>query len=89
MLKKFGFVTLLLFGTLAHAAPTATPTPAAPAPAASADEQAEMLRLSEAFGHFIGRNLNAPGMKFDIEAIIKGMRDGAAGKAPSYERQGI
>jgi len=50
--------------------------------AASADiDPKEMLKVSEAFGHFIGRNLNAPGIKFDLEGIIKGMRDGAAGKA--------
>lgn len=82
MLKKIGFLTLVLFGTLsANAVQTANPA------ATTADEQTEMLRLSEAFGHFIGRNLNAPGMKFDIEAIIKGMRDGAAGKNPPMSDQ--
>lgn len=43
-------------------------------------QQADLLKVSEAFGHFIGRNLNSPGVKFDLESIIKGMRDGAAGK---------
>lgn len=48
----------------------------------------EMLKVSEAFGHFIGRNLNAPGIKFDLESIIKGMRDGAAGKpAPMTDQE--
>lgn len=48
----------------------------------------EMLKVSEAFGHFIGRNLNAPGIKFDLESIIKGMRDGAAGKpAPMSDQE--
>ncbi len=47
-------------------------------PAGSVD----MLKLSEAFGHFIGRNLQSPGLKFDVESLIKGIRGGASG-APS------
>lgn len=43
-------------------------------------EEIDIKKLSEAFGNFIGRNLNAPGIKFDLESIIKGMRDGAVGK---------
>jgi peptidylprolyl isomerase len=44
-------------------------------------DSAEDIRLvSEAFGHFIGRNLNSPGIQFDLESIIKGIRDGATGK---------
>jgi len=48
-------------------------------------------RLSEAFGHFIGRNLKNPGLDFDLEMIIKGMRAGAQGLPPpmpddEYER---
>lgn len=46
----------------------------------SSSEQPDILKLSEAFGNFIGRNLNSPGIKFDLESVIKGMRDGAAGK---------
>lgn len=42
--------------------------------------QAEILKVSEAFGNFVGRNLKAPGNSFDLESIIKGMRDGYAGK---------
>lgn len=88
MLKKLGFVALtgLMFGTLL-ADPVQTATPAPSTAVSTETEQAEMLRLSEAFGHFIGRNLNTPGMKFDIDAIIKGMRDGAAGKTPPMSDQ--
>lgn len=50
--------------------------------------QADITKVSEAFGHFIGRNLNSPGIKFDLESIIKGMRDGAAGKpAPMSDKE--
>ncbi len=43
-------------------------------------DQQDIGKLSEAFGHFIGRNLKAPGVNFDLEKIIKGVRDGYAGK---------
>lgn len=63
--------------------------PAAPATTANQDiPQADLLKVSEAFGHFIGRNLNSPGVKFDLESIIKGMREGAAGKpAPMSDKE--
>ena len=48
-------------------------------------EQDEIQQLSEAFGHFIGRNLNTPGIKFDIDLLIKGIRDGASGKPAPME----
>lgn len=52
------------------------------------DQKVDMKKLSEAFGHFIGRNLNSPGIKFDLENIIKGMREGAAGKpAPMSDQE--
>lgn len=51
-------------------------------------EQVDISKLSEAFGHFIGRNLNNPGLKLDLESIIKGMREGAAGKpAPMSDQE--
>lgn len=40
----------------------------------------ELSQISEAFGNFIGRNLKATGIEFDIDAIVKGIRDGSAGK---------
>lgn len=48
----------------------------------------DMKKLSEAFGHFIGRNLKSPGVTFDLDSIIKGMREGAAGKpAPMTDQE--
>lgn len=74
--------------TCAVADDAATTTTAAPAAAATDLDPKEMLKVSEAFGHFIGRNLNAPGIKFDLESIIKGMREGAAGKpAPMTDQE--
>ena len=81
----FGFA--LLLGTLGAAqtdnkalkeAPNQTP----------AQEQDEIRKLSESFGHFIGRNLNTPGIKFDLDLLIKGIREGAEGKpAPMDEAE--
>lgn len=47
--------------------------------APSSLDSVDMLKLSEAFGHFIGRNLQSPGLKFDVESLIKGIREGALG----------
>lgn len=51
-------------------------------------DEIDISKLSEAFGNFIGRNLNAPGIKFDMDSIIKGIREGAAGKpAPMSDQE--
>src|SRR4051812_36551517 len=53
-----------------------------------ADSSIDMKKLSEAFGHFIGRNLQTPGLSFDLEGIIRGIRKGAAKEpAPLSEKE--
>lgn len=48
----------------------------------------DMKKLSEAFGNFIGRNLQSPGLSFDLDSIIKGIREGAAGQpSPLNEKE--
>lgn len=37
-------------------------------------------KVSQALGNFIGRNLNTPGIHFDLDSIITGIREGATGK---------
>lgn len=57
-------------------------------PSKDADSSIDMKKLSEAFGHFIGRNLQTPGLSFDLESIIKGIRKGAAQEpAPLSEKE--
>jgi peptidylprolyl isomerase len=52
------------------------------------NKQIDMKKLSEAFGNFIGRNLQSPGLSFDLESIIKGIREGAAGQpSPLTEKE--
>lgn len=70
------------------AAPAAPASSVAPAATNEALSKDDITRASEAFGHFIGRNLKAPGVNFDLEGIIKGMRDGASGKpAPMKDKE--
>lgn len=52
----------------------------------------DIKKISEAFGHFIGRNLKSSGLNFDIDNFVQGIRDGDSGKpAPmsdkEYEKQ--
>jgi len=69
--------------TIKHT-PSATETPAGKGEL----QKEDISRLSEAFGHFIGRNLNNPGVQFDIDSLIKGIRNGAAGQpAPMSDQE--
>lgn len=62
------------------------PAPASQ-PAHEEISQDDILRVSEAFGHFIGRNIKSPGVELNLDSIIKGMREGAAGKpAPMNDK---
>ncbi|MBS0622506.1 MAG: FKBP-type peptidyl-prolyl cis-trans isomerase [Verrucomicrobia bacterium] len=55
---------------------------------AEVTEEIDISRLSEAFGHLLGRNLEAPGFSFDLEAIIRGMRAAKAGEpSPMTEEE--
>lgn len=52
-----------------------------------ASEEVNIQLISEAFGHFIGRNLKSPGASFDLESVIVGIRNGASGKAAPMSDQ--
>lgn len=50
----------------------------------------EISKVSEAFGHLIGKNIETLGFKFDIVHIVKGLQDAAAGKdSPMTEAECI
>lgn len=56
--------------------------------ASEKSDHIDMKKLSEAFGNFIGRNLQSPGLSFDLDSIIKGIREGAAGQSsPLTEKE--
>lgn len=68
--------------------PTAVPVEKKTQPSTDSISNDEIIKVSEAFGHFIGRNLKTPGITFDLESIIKGMRDGYSGKtAPMNDKE--
>ncbi len=39
----------------------------------------EISKISEAFGHLIGKNIESMGVQFDIQYVIKGLKDAAEG----------
>lgn len=48
----------------------------------------DIKKVSEALGNFIGKNLKTPGLSFDVESLVKGIKDGAAGKpSPMGEKE--
>lgn len=66
--------------------------PAGEAATQETSEEVDIKKVSEGFGHFIGRNLKTSGLNFDIDSFIQGIRDGIAGKPAAlsdkeYERQ--
>lgn len=62
-------------------------TTTTPAPAA-VETPVDMKKVSEAFGHFIGRHLKSPGANFDLDSVIKGLREGSEGKpAPMTDKE--
>lgn len=51
-------------------------------------EEVDRGELSQTLGHLIVRQLNQPGLEFDLERVIEGMRDEQAGKpAPISEEE--
>lgn len=94
MLKKTRLVALtslgLFFGFCALQADIPSNGSSTKAATDSTDQTKpiDMKKLSEAFGNFIGKNLQSPGLSFDLDAIVKGIREGAAGQpSPLSEKE--
>ena len=49
--------------------------------ASTEQHQPEIARISEAFGHLIGKNLESLGFDFDMQAVVQGLKDSSIGKA--------
>lgn len=57
-------------------------------PESKGSSDQEIGKISEALGHYIGRNLNTPAISFDVDSLVKGIKDGAAGKpSPMSEKE--
>jgi peptidylprolyl isomerase len=99
MLKKTKMVTMASLGLIlsygilqAENSPSSisvnSTSEAASAQGEKAEKPIDMKKLSEAFGNFIGRNLQSPGLSFDLDSIIQGIREGAQGKpSPLSEKE--
>jgi len=56
--------------------------------AAVEESKPDVEKISEALGHFLGKNLEEMGMKFDIAKVQKGLQNAADGKnAPMTETE--
>ncbi|MCB1107177.1 MAG: FKBP-type peptidyl-prolyl cis-trans isomerase [Chlamydiia bacterium] len=54
------------------------------------NEKVDIQKISEAFGHLIGKNLDSLGFEFDMKEVVKGMQDSFAGKdSPMNETECI
>jgi peptidylprolyl isomerase len=51
-------------------------------PLAAEEAQPDIAKISEAFGHLIGKNIQNLGIDFSMNDVIKGLQDATAGKEP-------
>jgi peptidylprolyl isomerase len=68
------FAALLAFSALSAEDPASSTLQEEP------EQNPQINKLSEAFGHIIGKNIENLGVHFDIAALIKGLQDETAGK---------
>ena len=62
----------------------------AQAPKSAKEQKKEIAKVSEAFGHLIGKNMDSIGIKLDLQAVVKGLKDAASGKnSPMTEMECI
>ena len=81
-MKKITISILCLLSSLAFG----EETKAAPTEAAEKPVSLDVAKVSEAFGHLIGKNLESMGVRFDIAKVIKGLQDASEGRtAPMTE----
>lgn len=85
------FCSLIVASSLfANEKAKAEPVKVQPATEKVSEKTVEIARLSEAFGHVIGKNLENIGVKFDMAQVIKGLQDAMAGKeSPMSEMECI
>jgi peptidylprolyl isomerase len=50
--------------------------------------QADIAKISEAFGHLIGKNIESLGVNFDVDRVAQGLKDASEGKnSPMTEEE--
>ena len=53
----------------------------APPSQESEDAKKEIIKISEAFGHLMGKNIESTGLKIDIQYVIQGLKNASEGKS--------
>lgn len=53
----------------------------------STNDEVDIKKVSEAFGHFIGKNLKMSGLNFDVDSFIQGIRNGQTDKPSPLSEQ--
>jgi len=76
-MKFFLFASAILYSSLILAEDVSSPSSINKEEA----KEIDIAKISEAFGHLIGKNIENIGVSFDIAHVIKGLQDGANGKA--------
>ncbi len=80
-MKKFSLICL--FATLSLFADNPEETPVV-----QEEVEIDIAKVSESFGHLIGKNIENLGFKFDVAQVVKGIKDCAEGKtAPMTEAE--
>ncbi len=86
-MKSFSFIIAAVFCLTAHVAQAEESKVNTKKPA---EQKKEIVKISEAFGHLIGKNLESIGLELDLQAVVKGLKDAAAGKtSPMTESECI
>jgi len=83
MFKKLTSLFLVLFVTsftLSYAAATQSKEAPAAQQEPKKEQEIDINKVSQAFGHLIGKNLETLGFEFDMQEVIQGMKDSLAGK---------
>jgi peptidylprolyl isomerase len=82
MKRKIGIFALLTFFTISSLIAEESQASQPAETTAELAQPLEIGKISEAFGHVIGKNLENIGVKFDTAQVIKGLQDAIAGKKP-------
>jgi peptidylprolyl isomerase len=72
LFNLFGLLSMVFFSILNAEEKTEEP---------KKEEALDISKISEAFGHLIGKNIETLGIKLDLVQVIKGLEDEAAGKS--------
>ena len=84
MNKRFFFLSFLLTSFFIKAWPSPATEPAKEEKETNVEqntkESPSINKISEAFGHLIGKNLESLGFEFNMNQVVKGLQDACTGK---------